>query len=107
MHPELARWANFLLLAFVAPSLEEYVFRGQILGRLQNWRFGFWPAAIVTSVAFALVYAPVFGATSVVMFPIGMVLAWLYRRTKKLWPCIAAHSAYNMVPALFGLIFLR
>ena len=45
-----------VLVAVVAPIVEEFFFRGFIFGALRNWR-GMWPAAILTGLVFGAIHA--------------------------------------------------
>lgn len=74
-----------------APISEELFFRGLIFGGLLRW--GFAPAAILSSLLFAGVHLDI---GSVVPFTIiGLTLAWLYWRRGTLWDAIAFHVLFN------------
>jgi membrane protease YdiL (CAAX protease family) len=93
--------AFVLLLAWiaivVAPWMEEVSMRGFLLSGLWS-RFGFWPAAIVSS----LVWAGLHGVSGVLIpFTVeGIVLCWIRRRTGSVRTGIALHSAQNVVASL-------
>lgn len=81
-----------ILVIVVAPLAEETLFRGFLLQGLAR-RFRFWPAAFISSAAFALahvwphLYPPV--------FLLGLAFSWLFWRTGSLWTAIAAHATLN------------
>jgi membrane protease YdiL (CAAX protease family) len=81
----------------VAPWMEEISMRGFLLSGL--WaRFGFWPAAIASS----LVWAGLHGVSGV-LIPFaaeGIVLCWIRRRTGSIRTGIALHAAQNTVASL-------
>ncbi len=87
--------ALFILVAVVmAPVFEEIVFRGFLFrGFANSW--GWWWGALVSSTIFGLahlhldVFVPLAG--------LGFALAWIYRRTGSLWPCIVLHALFNTV----------
>jgi membrane protease YdiL (CAAX protease family) len=79
---------------------EEVVFRGLLFAGLAR-RWGFWPGAIVSSLAFSAIHAApgagsfvYLGAQAMVF---GLIAAWLVRHTGRLWPAIVFHAANNAV----------
>jgi len=85
----------FLMVALVlvaAPLGEELLFRGFLLQGLAR-RWGFWPAAVVTSAVFAL--AHVWPYLYVPIFIMGLAFSWLFWRTGSLWASVAAHATMN------------
>lgn len=75
-----------------APVGEEIFFRGFVYNALKI-RMGMWPAIVLSALAFALIHAsPV---AVVVIFPMGMALAYLYARTGSLWVTILIHAVNN------------
>jgi uncharacterized protein len=86
-----------VLTCVVAPTCEEFLFRGFIFTALRNWK-GMWPAAIITGLLFGGVHygsAPVLDL--VPLAGLGFGLCLLYRITGSLYPCIAAHSLNNSI----------
>jgi uncharacterized protein len=101
---ELVRWAVLWGLFFVVVGLfEEFFFRGYLQFTLADG-IGFWPAAVLLSVAFGAVHlsnpgeGPV-GAASVVM--IGLIFAFGLKRTGNLWFVVGVHASFD-----FGESFL-
>ena len=77
-----------------APAGEELFFRGFLFGGLRR-RMGFWTAALISSAVFAFThYLPLLMP---LLFVVGLGLAWVYERRGSLWPCMAAHAAFNVV----------
>ena len=93
------RVVNFLTIGVWGPFTEEVFFRGFILAALAP-RVGVMGAMVATSVLFALGHGSV--AVIIPVFVSGLLLAWLYLRTRSLWPCIAAHSAQNILAISFA-----
>jgi membrane protease YdiL (CAAX protease family) len=83
--------------AVAAPIGEEIFFRGLLFNTLRI-RYNLKLAIVVSSLAFALVHASPLAV--VVIFPMGMLLAYVYHRTHSLWVTIVIHAVNN------GLSFL-
>ena len=87
-------WAAVFVLVGI---YEEFFFRGYVQFTLSSG-MGFWPAAVLLSLAFGAVHlrnpgeGPV-GAMSV--FVIGMFFCFTLRRTGTLWFAIGMHAAYD------------
>ena len=100
--PGPAALLTIAALACWTPLTEEVFFRGFVFGGLSE-RFGFVWASIASAVVFSL-----FHADPGVLLPIfvtGLLLAWLYRQTRSLWPAVAAHAAQNAI-ALSSTVWL-
>ena len=85
---------TFIALVLWTPFTEEVFFRGFVFAGLLP-RFGATGAMIVSGLIFSAFHL----APGVLMpiFITGFLLAWLYRRTGSLWPCIAAHAGQNAI----------
>ena len=83
---------SLLLLAVLAPLVEELVFRGLLYGWLAG-RWGAIVAWIVSSVAFAAAHFE--PAHIVLVLPLGLWFGWLRRRTDSLWPSLVSHMVNN------------
>lgn len=74
-----------------APVGEELFYRGLTFSGLARW--GFVPAAFVSSAIFAISH---FDPGSLIPFTaLGIVMAWLYWRTGSLWDSIVFHCLFN------------
>jgi uncharacterized protein len=78
----------------IAPWMEEVSMRGFLLSGLSA-RFGFWPAAVASS----LVWAALHGVSGVLVpFTVeGIVLCWIRRRTGSVRTGIALHASQNVL----------
>lgn len=94
--PDLA-WL-FILAVLVAPLTEEYFFRGLLFRALDREWGGF--AAIAGSAAFFAIYHP--PVSWLPVCALGMLNAWLYKKSGSLTPCVLTHMAYNAVVVLAG-----
>lgn len=93
---------TLLVLAILAPLVEELVFRGLLYGWLAG-RWGHLAAFLVSSLAFAAAhYEP---AHIVLVAPLGLWFGWLRWRTNSLVPSITAHMINNGI-AVAGAAFL-
>lgn len=90
----IAKGAPIAILAIVVfgPILEEFVFRRVIFGSLVQTT-NFWVAAIVSAIFFALIH---FDFTHILLYTIcGLIFAFLYHQTKRIWTSIIAHILLN------------
>jgi membrane protease YdiL (CAAX protease family) len=83
---------SLLLLAVLAPLVEELVFRGLLYGWLAG-RWGKNVGWIVSSLAFAAAHTE--PAHIILVFPLGLLFGWLRKRTDSLLPSLVAHIANN------------
>lgn len=96
--------ANFVVVALVAPIVEELTFRGLGFTLLDD-RFGKWPAIILVGVAFGLAHGLVDGLPPLVVF--GWCLAYLRSRTSSVYPGMILHAGYNCLVLLFAVNFFH
>jgi len=93
---------SLLLLAVLAPLVEELVFRGLLYGWVAG-RWGSVAAWIVSSLAFAAAhYEP---AHIVLVLPLGLLFGWMRRRTDSLLPSLVSHILNNGF-ALLAAVYL-
>lgn len=85
---------TLVVLAVLAPLVEELVFRGLLYGWVAG-RWGPLAAFIASSLAFAAAHAE--PAHVVLVLPLGFWFGWLRWRTNSLVPTIVAHVINNAV----------
>jgi membrane protease YdiL (CAAX protease family) len=95
--------ANFVVVALLAPVVEELLFRG--LGYTLLEVFGRGTAIVVTAVAFALAHGLVEGFPLLVLFGAG--LAYMRSRVGSIVPGILVHMAFNTVVLLAAVRFFE
>jgi membrane protease YdiL (CAAX protease family) len=83
---------SLLLLAVLAPLVEELVFRGLLYGWLAG-RWGKTVGWIASSLAFAAAHTE--PAHIILVLPLGLLFGWLRQRTDSLLPSVVAHIANN------------
>ena len=91
---------SFLAL-IAAPVAEETFFRGFVFAGVGK-RLGFGWGAILSALLFAL--AHIDPGALIPIFFLGLLLAWLYARTRSIWACIFTHCLYNSIALLFVII---
>lgn len=88
---------SVLAVCVLAPVLEEMLFRGVVLrGLLARYPRG--QAIAVSALLFGLVHLNIY--QFVIGTLLGLLLGWLYERTRSLIPCIGLHAAYNSLLTL-------
>lgn len=83
--------ANFVVVALVAPVVEELTFRG--LGYSLLERFGRSAAIVAIGIAFGLAHGLIAALPILALFGAG--LAYLRARTLSVYPSIVVHSGFN------------
>lgn len=91
---------NALVIAVVAPFVEELAFRG--LGYSLLARYGRWTAIIVTGLAFGLAHGLVQALPFLAAFGIG--LAYLRSRVDSVVPGMVVHGLFNALALTFAVV---
>lgn len=85
-------WPLLLGGALVAPVVEEIFFRGFVFAGLRP-RYGWRGAAALSSGLFSVIH---FTPTAILpIFILGYLFAYLYQRSRSLWPAILMHASTN------------
>ena len=90
----LSRW-GYLAVGILAPLGEELVFRGAVLRSLLGWTQNHWGAIALSALFFALFHAN--PAQMPHAFLIGLLLGWLYYRTRSIAPGVIYHLVNNSI----------
>jgi membrane protease YdiL (CAAX protease family) len=83
--------ANFVMIALVAPVVEELTYRGLGYTLLERW--GRWTAILATGLLFGLSHGLVEGLPVLTIFGIG--LGWLRSRIDSVYPGMVVHGVFN------------
>lgn len=83
--------AFFLVVAVLAPVVEELTYRG--LGFTLLAPYGTWVAILVTGILFGAAHGLVAGLPVLTVF--GVVVAWLRSRTGSVYPSMLLHGVFN------------
>ena len=86
---------SFVSICLLAPLTEELVFRGAILTAFRKSRYHPWFAIIMSALFFGIIHINLSQIPH--SFLMGLLLGWIYVRTRSLIPCILAHMANNTV----------
>ena len=76
----------------LAPILEEMLFRGVLLRAFLK-RYPRWVAISYSALLFGAAHMNVY--QFILAFWLGLLLGWLFERSRSLLPCIALHAAFN------------
>ncbi len=89
---------SLIATAAVPALVEEFACRGIILGLLKKFGEGF---AIITS---SIIFGVMHGNFEQMPFAflVGLILGFIYVKTKSIWVCVAVHAANNLVSVLFS-----
>lgn len=103
---EVTEWYGYSIIgfivamsqvAFITPVVEEMFFRGIIHQGLEK-RLGFVAGALLSSLVFALVH---FHYTLYIpIFLLGFTFAFMFHRTRSIWPAVTAHFLVNSLAVL-------
>lgn len=86
----------------LAPLVEEAVFRGAIERHLLDKDWKPWLAILVSALFFSVAHFNYTqGLTAVFL---GVLLGWVYYRTRNLWPCIFVHAVNNTIATVCSYI---
>ena len=89
-----SKLAAIAILGILGPFTEEVFFRGFLLAAMVH-PFGALRAALVASAIFAASHGNV--SILVPVFVSGLILSWLYLKTRSLIPSFTAHAAQNIL----------
>lgn len=100
-----------VVLSVTAGVYEEIGFRG-FLFNVQDAALGFWPAALLNGLMFTLFHYPglilgelagLVSLRTVLIFAMGVLFCWMFRRWKSLTMLIVVHTAWDLMSYLFCL----
>jgi membrane protease YdiL (CAAX protease family) len=92
--------ANFVVVAGVAPFVEELTYRG--LGYSLLERYGRWVAIVVVGCVFALDHGLVQAFPELALF--GCALAWLRMKTTSVYPGMLLHASFNGIALVAAVV---
>lgn len=93
---------GYFVIAVLAPVAEELVFRGAILRQLSETLRSRWTAIAISALLFALVHGN--PAQMPHAFAMGLLLGWMYCRTKSIVPGVAFHWCNNTVAYFLSIV---
>jgi membrane protease YdiL (CAAX protease family) len=84
--------ANFVVVALVAPFVEELTYRGLGFAAVRD-AYGAAAAIVITALAFGLAHGLLVALPVLSIF--GAILAWLRFKTESIYPTIILHGVFN------------
>jgi uncharacterized protein len=99
-HRAAAFATNFVVIAAIAPIVEELTFRGAGFSLLERWGRPF--AIVAVGLLFGLAHGLVEALPILVVF--GMGLAWVRSRTESVYPGILLHATFNAIALIVAVL---
>ena len=93
---------GIIVVCFLGPLVEETFFRGIIERHLLETRRNPWFAILFSAILFSVSHFNLTQGTFTLIA--GILLGWVYYRTRNLWPCIFIHAFNNTMSTLLGFI---
>ncbi|HAJ94696.1 MAG TPA: hypothetical protein DCP02_00545 [Actinobacteria bacterium] len=94
MNRSVSNTVLLIVVSFIGPIVEEVFFRGFLYSAFKkNW--GILPALFLSSILFSLVHLEIY--SFIPLFMIGWLLAYIFEKTRSLFPAIFLHAMYNLI----------
>jgi uncharacterized protein len=95
-------FAMVVSVCILAPVLEEMLFRGVLLRSFLQ-QYPRWVAIAYSAIFFGAAHLNVY--QFVLAFLVGLLLGWLFERSRSLIPCMALHAALNVSVVVIGVSY--
>jgi membrane protease YdiL (CAAX protease family) len=89
-----------ILFAIINAVFEETLESGYFIQSLQ--RYGIWSAVLASAFFRAFLHAYHGVAALIVIFPLGLLFGFIYRKWRRLWPLFVAHVLLDLVAYFHG-----
>ncbi len=86
-------WMTFFVTCVIAPIGEEWIFRKLFIDRAR--RYGDTTAILLSGLLFGLFHGNIF--QFFYAFLLGVILAYIYTRSKNIWWCVGIHAIVNLI----------
>jgi membrane protease YdiL (CAAX protease family) len=90
-----------VIIAVTAGFTEEVVVRGYAQTRLEQLRAPTAAIILLPTALWAVLHVYQGLGAALTIFCLGLLYAWYYQRTRRLWPLILAHGLFNMTQLVF------
>ena len=90
-------FVEIAVVGVLVPIAEEMLNRGLVFRRMRDY-VSFWPAAILSAVLFALMHGNI--VQGLYAFGVGLLMAYVYERSGRLWASILLHITANTCSVL-------
>lgn len=91
---------GLITASFVAPVVEEMVFRGAILRALLQKKWNPWIAIFISAAIFGIIHMNLTQGVSA--FVVGIFMGWLFYRTRSIWPGVILHMMNNTISCVWN-----
>jgi CAAX protease family protein len=88
-------------IAVTAGVTEEIVVRGYAQTRLEQLRVSTATILVVPTLLWGVLHVYQGLGAAMTIFGLGLMYAWYYHRTRRLWPLILAHTLFDMTQLVF------
>jgi uncharacterized protein len=95
------RSVQALLIAVTAGVTEEIVVRGYAQTRLEQLRASTATILLLPTVLWAALHVYQGLGAALTIFGLGLLYAWYFQRTRRLWPLILAHVLFDLTQLVF------
>lgn len=86
-------WLKIVSVGIIIPIQEELMYRGLIYKNIEQ-RYNHIKAAVISSMVFAVMHMNL--SQGIYAFLMGLVLAFIYQKTKNIYACITFHCSANI-----------
>lgn len=90
-------------ICLLGPVAEEIVFRGAVLQSLLQSNYRPWVAIAVSATLFSIVHMNLSQSIATLIF--GLLLGWIYLRTRSVLPCIVFHVGNNTITVVYNTLY--
>jgi len=97
--------ANLFIMAAVPAIGEEFVFRGVLLGMLNEWTGRKIPAVIISAFVFSAIHLQFYGFLP--RFVLGVYLGFLFVRSGSIWVPVFAHFVNNAITVIVAYLYFN
>ena len=96
--PQWFRWVDALVIAVTAGVTEEVVVRGYAQTRLEQLKVPTAMVLVLPTALWGILHLYQGASAALTVFCLGMLYAWYFHRTRRLWPIIIAHGLFDLTP---------
>jgi membrane protease YdiL (CAAX protease family) len=90
------RWVDALVIAVTAGVTEEVVVRGYAQTRLEQLKVPTAMVLVLPTALWGVLHLYQGASAALTIFCLGMLYAWYFHRTRRLWPIIIAHGLFDL-----------
>jgi len=94
--PQWFRWVDALVIAVTAGVTEEVVVRGYAQTRLEQLKVPTAMVLVLPTALWGILHLYQGASAALTVFCLGMLYAWYFHRTRRLWPIIIAHGLFDL-----------